>query len=88
VHLGAGNEGDRGEGGLQQPCILDDEAVRPEIMETMDERNGFLQLVVVQEGVEGDVDPGPEAVGIKNQGFDLLQGVARLFAGPETGAPI
>jgi len=72
VHLGAGDQWDGGERGLQQACILDDQAIGAEVVETAGERDRFLQLVIVQQGVEGDIDPGPAAVGVTGEGFDLL----------------
>ena len=83
VALGGGVQVDGREVQLQQPQVLDDEGVHAGVVEVLDQAAGGLQLVVVEDGVEGDVDAGVEAVGVLHQAGDLRHRVVRIVAGAE-----
>ncbi|MNC78379.1 hypothetical protein D3C75_1305740 [compost metagenome] len=52
----------------------------------MDQAACWLQLVIMQNGVEGDEHFGPVAAGKFNQSGDIAQAVASIMAGAETWA--
>ena len=83
VALGGGVQVDGREVQLQEPQVLDDEGVHAGVVEVLDQAAGGLQLVVVEDGVEGDVDAGVEAVGVLHQAGDLRHRVVRMVAGAE-----
>ena len=64
VHLCGGMQGNRGEVHAQQGCVLHDEGIHADAVERPDEPFGFAQFVVVEDGVDGDVDADVERVGI------------------------
>ncbi len=65
----------------QQPHILHDERIGTRFIDLVGQAPGLLQLVIVQQSVEGDKDLGAETVGVARQRFDILDGVARRTAG-------
>ena len=70
----------------QQPHVLHYERIGPGLVDLVGQAPGLLQLVVVQQGVEGDEHLGAEAVGVARQHFDIVEGVACRTAGTEGGA--
>ena len=70
----------------QEPHVLHDQRIGPRLVDLMGQAPGLLQLMVVQQGVEGDEHLGAEAVGVAGQGLDVLDAVARRAAGTEGGA--
>ena len=87
VGLGAGVQRDGGQIERQQPHVLHDQRIGPCLVDLMGQAPGLLQLVVVQQGIEGDEDLGAEAVGMARQRLDVLEAVACCAAGTEGGAP-
>lgn len=65
----------------QQPHVLDDERICSSFIDLVGQPPRQLQLVIVQQGVEGDKDLGAEAMGVARQRFDIFDGVARRAAG-------
>ncbi|MNR06160.1 hypothetical protein D3C85_1222230 [compost metagenome] len=86
VGLGAGVQRYGREVERQQPHVLHDQRIGPGFVDLVGQAPGLLQLVVVQQGVEGDEHLGAEAVGVARQRFDIFEGVARRAAGAEGGA--
>ncbi|MNM58262.1 hypothetical protein D3C81_694880 [compost metagenome] len=70
----------------QQPHVLHDQRIGPGFVDLVGQAPGLLQLVVMQQGVEGDEHLGAEAVGVARQRFDIFEGVARRAAGAKGGA--
>ncbi len=85
VHLGAGDEGQGREVRFEQAHILDDGGVDANVVEPVQQANGLGQLVVVEQGVDGDIDPRPVAVGVPHQSGDVLERIAGPGAGAELG---
>ncbi len=81
VGLGTGMERDGRQIQRQQPHILDDERIGTGFVDLVGQPPCLLQLVIVQQGVEGDIDLGSEAMGVARQRFDIFDGVARSTAG-------
>ena len=65
----------------QQPHILHDERIGTGFVDLVGQPPGLLQLMIVQQGVEGDKDLGAETVGVTCQRLDILDGVACRTAG-------
>ncbi len=86
VGLGTGMQRDGGQVERQQPHVLHDQRIGPRFIDLVGQPPGLLQLVIVQQGVEGDEDLGAEAVGMARQRFDILYAVARRTAGAKGGA--
>ncbi|MNF88061.1 hypothetical protein D3C84_705460 [compost metagenome] len=86
VGLGAGVQRYGGQIQGQQPHVLHDKRIGPCLMDLVGQAPGLLQLVIVQQGVEGDEHLGAEAVGAASQRFYIFEGVARRAAGAEGGA--
>ena len=70
---------------LQYCKVLDYKGVCPGIPESMHQSSGLLQLIVIQDGVEGDEYPRPEPVRIPAQVFDVLHAVPGGLSCPECG---
>ena len=71
---------------LQQAHVLDDERVGAGLVQLPGELARRLQLVVAQDGVEGDEDACVKAVRVARQPLDVGQRVAGAGTGAETGA--
>ena len=65
----------------QQSHILHDERIGTGFVDLVGQPPGLLQLMIMQQGVEGDKDLGTEAMGVARQRFDIFDGVARRTAG-------
>ena len=83
VALGRGVQVDGRQVEFQQAHVLHDQRIDPGVVALLDQRARRLQLVVVQDGVERDVDAGVEAVRELDQCGDLAHRVAGLVARPE-----
>ncbi len=81
VGLGTGMERYGRQIERQQPHVLHDKCIGPRLVDLVGQAPGLLQFVIVQQGVEGDKDLGPETVGVARQRFDIVEGVARRAAG-------
>ena len=57
VHLRAGDQRQRRQVQLQQPHILDDQAVHARVIELVDHLLRRAQLVIAEQRVQGHVDP-------------------------------
>lgn len=84
VGLGAGVQLDRRDIQLHHPQVLDDQRVDAGVVELMDQLAGRLQLVVVQDGVDGGEHPGMVAPGKFHQACDFAHFVAGVV--PRTKA--
>ena len=87
VGLGAGMQGDGGNVEPHDAHILHDEGIGADAVELADEAFGFAQFVVVEQGVEGDVDAGVEAVGQVDESGQVVEAVTGGRAGTESGSP-
>ncbi len=86
VGLGTGMERDGREVQRQQPHVLHDQRIGTGFINLVGQPLGLLQLVIVQQGIEGDKYLGTETVGVTRQRFDIFEGVARRTAGAKGGA--
>ena len=80
----------QGDGGNVEPHdahVLHDEGIGTDAVELADEALGLAQLVVVEQGVEGDVDAGVEAVSQVDESGQIVEAVTGCRAGPESGSP-
>ncbi len=87
VGLGTGMKRDGWQIQRQQPHILHDERICSCFIDLVGQPPGLLQLMIVQQGVEGDKDLGAETVGVARQRLDILDGVARRTAGAKGRPP-
>ena len=83
VGLGTGMERNRWQIQRQQPHILHNQRIGTGFVDLVGQPPGLLQLVIVQQSIEGDKDLGTETVGVARQRLDILDGVARRTAGAE-----
>ena len=83
VALRRGMQVDRRQVELQQAHVLDDQRVDAGVPAVVGELARRRQLVVAQDGVEGDVDAGVELVRERDEFGDVLHRIARLVAGAE-----
>ena len=67
----------------QESEVLDYEGIASGFHGTEYAAAGFLQLVLEDDGVEGQIDPGAESVSVVRQYGDVSEGVARRLACPE-----
>ena len=65
--------------------VLHDEGIDPDAVELADEPLGLGQFVVVEQGVESDVDAGIEAVGKVDEPGQVVEAVAGCGPGTEPG---
>ena len=86
ISLGTGMQRNGGQIERQQPHVLHDQRIGPRFVDLVGQPPGLLQLVIVQQGVEGNEDLGAEAVGMARQRFDILYAVACRAAGTKGGA--
>ncbi|MCY1267961.1 hypothetical protein D9M70_164040 [compost metagenome] len=71
---------------VEDPHVLHDQRVDAGVVEFVDQLACRLQLVVVEDGVEGDEHPHMEAVGELHQPGDFRHFVAGVVAGAEARA--
>jgi hypothetical protein len=71
VGLGAGVELDGGQVEFKQAHVLDDQGVGAGFVELADQGGGAVELGIVEDGVAGDEDPRPEAMGMACQALDV-----------------
>ena len=71
---------------LHNAHVLHDQGVDARVIKLADKFTGRLQLVVMQNGVKGDKHLRAEAMGERHQVCDVLETVAGVVAGTETGA--
>jgi hypothetical protein len=83
VGLGAGVQLDGGQVELQQAHVLDDERVGTGVVHLPGHLARAFQLVVAQDGVERDENAAVEAVGVRDQAFQVADVVARTGARAE-----
>ena len=76
-------ERDGGEIHAQQGGVLHDEGIDTEAVEVPDETFGGGELVVVEDGVDSDVDADTEGVGIFHQVADVVERIAGGGTGTE-----
>ena len=81
VGLGTGMKRNGRQIQRQQPHVLHNQRIGPRFVDLVGQALGLLQLVIMQQGVEGDKDLGTETVGVARQRFDIFEGVARRTAG-------
>ncbi|MCY1393481.1 hypothetical protein D9M71_83790 [compost metagenome] len=86
VGLGAGVQLDGRDVQVEDPHVLHDQRVDAGVVEFVDQLACRLQLVVVEDGVEGDEHPHMEAVGELHQPGDFRHFVAGVVAGAEARA--
>ncbi|MNO57768.1 hypothetical protein D3C76_483110 [compost metagenome] len=86
VGLGAGMQFDRRNIQLHHAQVLDDQRVDAGIVELVDQFAGRLQLIVVQDGVDGGEHPGVVAPGELHQLGDFTHLIAGVVAGAEAWA--
>jgi len=76
VRLRAGVQLQRRQVQLQQAHVLDDERIRPGLVHLPGHLARVLQLVVAQDGVQGNEDAAVEPVGVADEPLQLAQVVA------------
>ncbi|MNI28217.1 hypothetical protein D3C73_819850 [compost metagenome] len=86
VGLGAGVQLDGRNIQLHHAQVLDDQRIDPGIVQLVDQLARRLQLVVVQDGIDGGEHPGMIAMGEFHQPGDVTHLVAGIVAGAETRA--
>ena len=86
IGLGAGMQGNRRQIKFQQAKILHYQRIRSRLIELVGQPLGCLELLILQDGIEGHIDPGAKAVGKMAQRLNLGQGIARGSARTKTGA--
>ena len=69
-------QGNRWQIELQQSHILDDQGIRTRFIQLMSQLLGHGQFIILQQGIEGDIDMGPEAVGKAAQLLDILHAIS------------
>ena len=83
VHLCGGMEGNRGEVHAEQGGVLHDEGIDAEAVEVPDEPFDGGELVIIEDGVDGDVDTDVERMGIFHQLADVVERIACRGTGTE-----
>jgi hypothetical protein len=83
VGLGRGMQLDRRQVKLQQAHVLHDQRIRPGLVHLPGQAARRLDFVVVENRVEGDEDPGVEAVRVGRQALDVGHRVAGVVARAE-----
>ncbi len=81
--LGGGMEDHPFRGQPGHGRILDDEGVHPGIGKFLQEPPGLRDFLLINQGIEGYVDPGAEPVRIGTQLPDVLHRIPRRLARPE-----
>ncbi|MNR22019.1 hypothetical protein D3C85_1389520 [compost metagenome] len=86
VGLRTGMQLDRRNVHLEDAHVLHDQRIDAGVVELPDQLPGRLQLVVVQDGVDGDEHLGVEQVGKLHQAGNLRHAVAGIVPRTEAGA--
>ncbi|MNL32733.1 hypothetical protein D3C87_1546050 [compost metagenome] len=86
VGLGAGVQLDRRDVQFHHAQVLDDQRIDTGIVQLVDQLAGRLQLVVVQDRVDGGEHPGVVTTGEFHQFGDFAHFVAGVVAGAEARA--
>ena len=87
VHLRTGMQGDRREVQHGDAHILHDEGIYPNAIELPNQSFGFFQFLVLQDGIQRDIDTHAEKMGIFHQLGNVFEGVGCRSAGTELRRP-
>ena len=77
---------DRWQVELEQAHVLDDQRIGAGFVKLPGELAAVFKLVIAQDGIERDEDPGPVAVGEVTEPFDFGDIVASTVTGAESRA--
>ena len=80
-------EGYRRQVHLQDSHILNQDGIHPGFVKLVYQTPGSLQLVIIDNGVDGDKNLHPELVGIRTELADVVNAVARRCPGTKARCP-